>query len=167
MAEKLTLKVQRVDELSKMYIVEYEEKLIRVHMVQEQVGKGNPGEIVCRIEKSENNCYITQDVQTLLRRHYTEGDEVMYRIEKTTPKFYLLKDDLGYQTYLDKKYQINPIITPRIKCRIKSIGDKRCVVELIEKISVERSQFTIGFDNMKALFNTNGVCRVGYQSAPF
>ena len=155
MAEKLTLKVQRVDELSKMYIVEYEEKLIRVHMVQEQVGKGNPGEIVCRIEKSENNCYITQDVQTLLRRHYTEGDEVMYRIEKTTPKFYLLKDDLGYQTYLDKKYQINPIITPRIKCRIKSIGDKRCVVELIEKISVERSQFTIGFDNMKALFNTN------------
>ena len=27
-------------------------------------------------------------------------------------KFYLLKDDLGYQTYLDKKYQINPIITP-------------------------------------------------------
>lgn len=102
MAEILTLKVQRVDELSKIYIVEYEEKLIRVHMVQEQVGKGNPGEIVCRIEKSENYCYITQDMQTLLRRHYKEGDEVMYRIEKTTPTFYLLKDDLGYQTYLDK-----------------------------------------------------------------
>ena len=103
MVEILTLKVQRVDELSKIYIVEYEEKLIRVHMVQEQVGKGNPGEIVCRIEKSENYCYITQDMQTLLRRHYKEGDEVMYRIEKTTPTFYLLKDDLGYQTYLDKK----------------------------------------------------------------
>ena len=154
MVEILTLKVQRVDELSKIYIVEYEEKLIRVHMVQEQVGKGNPGEIVCRIEKSENYCYITQDMQTLLRRHYKEGDEVMYRIEKTTPTFYLLKDNLGYQTYLDKKYQINPTITPKIKCRIKSIGDKRCVVELIEKISVERSQFTIGFDNMKALFDT-------------
>lgn len=37
--ELTTLKVQRVDDLAKTYIVEYEGKLYRVHMVPEQVGK--------------------------------------------------------------------------------------------------------------------------------
>ena len=38
-----TLKVVRVDDMAKTYIVEYEDKLYRVHMVPEQIGKGNPG----------------------------------------------------------------------------------------------------------------------------
>lgn len=153
MAQQLhTLKVVRVDDMAKTYVVEYETKLYRVHMVPEQVGKGNPGEIVCTIEKSKNSNIITQDMETLLRRHYKEGDEVMYRIEKVTNLNYFLKDQYGYSTYLDSKYKINPTITPNLRCRIKSITGKRVHVELVEKISLERSQFTIGSDNVKALF---------------
>jgi len=147
-----TLKVVRVDEMAKTYIVEYETKIYRVHMVPEQVGKENPGEIVCTIEKSKNSYIITQDMETLLRRHYKEGDEVMYRIEKVTNLNYFLKDQYGYSTYLDSKYKINPTITPNLRCRIKSIKGKRVFVELVEKITLERSQFTIGSDNVKALF---------------
>lgn len=147
-----TLKVVRVDDMAKTYIVEYEDKLYRVHMVPEQIGKGNPGEIVCTIEKSKNSNIITQDMETLLRRHYKEGDEVMYRIEKVTNLNYFLKDQYGYSTYLDSKYKINPTITPNLRCRIKSITGKRVHVELVEKITLERSQFTIGSDNVKALF---------------
>ena len=145
-----TLKVVRVDDMAKTYIVEYEDKLYRVHMVPEQIGKGNPGEIVCTIEKSKNSNIITQDMETLLRRHYKEGDEVMYRIEKVTNLNYFLKDQYGYSTYLDSKYKINPTITPNLRCRIKSITGKRVHVELVEKITLERSQFTIGSDNVKA-----------------
>lgn len=156
--ELTTLKVQRVDDLAKMYIVEYEGKLYRVHMVPEQVGKGNPGEIVCTIQKSGNYYIIAQDMPTLLRRHYKEGDEVTYRIEKITNSYYFLVDDLGYHTYLQNKYKINPTITPKLRCRIKSISNKRVNVELIEKISIERSQFTIGFDNVRAFFVNDIDC---------
>ena len=52
--ELITLKVARVDDLAKTYVVKYEDKLYRVHMVPEQIGKGNPGEIVCTVEKSGN-----------------------------------------------------------------------------------------------------------------
>lgn len=156
-----TLKVVRVDDMAKTYIVEYEDKLYRVHMVPEQIGKGNPGEIVCTIEKSKNSNIITQDMETLLRRHYKEGDEVMYRIEKVTNLNYFLKDQYGYSTYLDSKYKINPTITPNLRCRIKSITGKRVHVELVEKITLERSQFTIGSDNVKALF---GKYIEGYDS---
>ncbi len=153
MAQELfTLKVQRVDDLARMYIVEYKEKLYRVHMVPEQVGKGNPGEIVCTVQKSGKNYIIAQDMPTLLRRHYKEGDEVTYRIDKITSSYYLLTDDLGYHTYLENKYKINPTITPKLRCRIKSIKNKRVNVELIEKISIERSQFTIGYENVRAFF---------------
>ena len=104
MAQELfTLKVQRVDDLARMYIVEYKGKLYRVHMVPEQVVKGNPGEIVCTVQKSGKNYIIAQDMPTLLRRHYKEGDEVTYRIDKITSSYYLLTDDLGYHTYLENK----------------------------------------------------------------
>lgn len=156
--ELISLKVQRVDDLAKTYIVEYEGKLYRVHMVPEQIGKGNPGEIVCTIQKSGNSFVIAQDMPTLLRRHYSEGDEVTYRIEKVTPAYYFLKDDLGYHTYLENKYKINPTITPRLRCRIKSINNKRVNVELIEKISIERSQFTIGTENVRAFFSDEIDC---------
>lgn len=156
--ELTTLKVQRVDDLAKMYIVEYEGKLYRVHMVPEQVGKGNPGEIVCTIQKSGNSYIIAQDMPTLLRRHYKEGDEVTYRIEKITSSYYFLTDELGYHTYLDNKYKINPTITPKLRCRIKSISNKRVNVELIEKISIERSQFTIGFEHVRTFFADDIDC---------
>lgn len=150
--ESFPIKVSRVDDLAKVYIVEYEGKIYRIHMVSEQIGKGNPGEIVCTIEKTQNSVIITQDMETLLRRHYKEGDEVVYRIERVTNSYYFLKDEFGYTTYLDSKYKINPTITPNLRCRIKSINNKRVNVELVEKISLERSQFTIGTENMKALF---------------
>ena len=156
--ELITLQVARVDDLAKTYVVKYEEKLYRVHMVPEQIGKGNPGEIVCTVEKSGNYNVIAQDLETLLRRHYKEGDEVMYRIEKVTSSYYFLRDELGYHTYLDNKYKINPNITPQLRCRIKSITNKRVNVELIEKISLERSQFTIGYENVKALFGNEIDC---------
>ena len=44
MSELVTLKVARVDDLSKRYVVKYEDKLYRVQMMPEQLGKGNPGE---------------------------------------------------------------------------------------------------------------------------
>lgn len=147
------LKVARVDDMAKTYIVEYENKMYRVHMVPEQIGKGNPGEITCTIERSQNNCIITQDMETLLRQHYSEGDEVNYKIEKVTNTYYYLKDKYGYTTYLDNKYKINPTITPSLLCRIKSINNKRTNVELVEKITLEKSQFTIGTDNVTALFS--------------
>lgn len=159
MKEQLyTLKVARVDELAKTYVVEYEDKMYRVHMVPEQLGKGNPGEIVCTIEKSQNSYIITQDMETLLRRHYQEGDEVVYRIEKVTSSYYFLKDEYGYSTYLGTKYKINPTITPKLRCRIKSINSKRVNVELVEKISLERSQFTIGADYLRSLFEPHIAC---------
>ncbi len=148
-----SLKVARVDELAKTYVVEYKGKFFRIHMVSEQIGKGNPGEIVCTIEETGNSIIITQDMETLLRRHYKEGDEVVYRIEKVAPSFYLLKDEFGYTTYLDAKYKINPTITPTLLCRVKSIDNKRVNVELVEKISVEKSQFTIGRENLKNFFD--------------
>lgn len=152
MSELVTLKVARVDDLSKRYVVKYEDKLYRVQMMPEQLGKGNPGEIVCRVQKGKNYNVITQDIETLMRRHYKEGDEVVYTIEKITMSYYYLKDSLGYHTYLERKFQINPIITPQLKCRITSIGSKRVNVELVERISVEQSQFTIGAEYVESLF---------------
>ena len=73
-------------------------------------------------------------------------------LEKVTNLIYFLYDQYGYSTYLDSKYKINPTITPNLRCRIKSITGKRVHVELVEKITLERSQFTIGSDNVKALF---------------
>lgn len=154
----VNLKVVRMDRLSKFYIVEYESKLYKVHMMPEQLNMECPDEITCSVHKSKNNYIISQDLETLLRRHYKEGDEVVYTISSTTQLFYFLKDEYGYHTYLDKKYQINPIITPKLRCRIKSITSKRTNVELVEKISVEESQFTIGREFLKGLFQDIDDC---------
>lgn len=122
-------------------------------MVPEQVGNGTPEEIVCSIQPTEYGGYtIAQDMPTLLRKHYKEGDEVTYRIERVTENYYFLKDDLGYSTTLDKRYKINPAITQKLRCRIKSFGGKQVNVELVEKNSVERSQFTIGIEKLKGYF---------------
>lgn len=150
--EKHILKVVRCDEPAKMFVVEFEDHQYRVHMVAEQIGKGNPGEILCEVKRDDNWVYITQDMEALLRNHYKEGDEVTYRIEKVAGSFYYLCDQYGYHTYLDKKVKINPDITPQLKCRIKKIGQKHVNVELVEKISLERSRFMVNAERLKQLF---------------
>lgn len=158
--ETIELSVKRVDDMNKQYVAECNGRQVRVRMMPEQVGRGNPGTIVCTaVQDPSGKLLVRQDLETLLRRHYKEGDEVDYTVKKVgSGSNFELVDGYGYRARLVGCRRINPEMMPRIRCRITGFGDRGPDVELIDGISLESSQLTVSAGRVESLLQPHTAC---------
>lgn len=139
--ETLQLRVSRADSKSRKFYVEYKDRQWPVKMVPEQYDENAPETLACVVTVDSDGTHIEQDIPTLIRRHYSEGDEQVMELTRVTSEVYELTDAWGYRAVAEKQVVLDPTLTKRVRCRVVAIAGRAARVEVLETLKGGEGSF--------------------------
>ena len=137
-------KVLRIDEEEHKFIIEVENKIYKVAQLAYQRKLPMPEYLDClMISTHVGKVFINQNIERLMRRHYKENDEVVFKIKLTLGEYYQLEDEFGFTAMLKRDTIINSALTPMVKCRIMKFRQRFMEVILVEVMGADKSEFSL------------------------
>lgn len=149
--ESLELKILRTDRDAKKYYVDYNGVPWQVKQVPEQYGENPPEKIDCIVKTTQYGTYIEQNYITLIKKHYDVGQEQIFNIIRANKDNYELQDDWGYTAYAERVFNIDTVITPKVRCKVKAISSKHPTVEILEALPMETDGLTLHKESIKRI----------------
>ena len=142
--KEIKAKVLRVDEESHKFIIEVDDKIYQVAQIAFQRRLPMPEYLYCiMISTHVGKVFINQNIERLMRRHYKENDEVIFKIKLTLGEYYQLEDELGFSAMLKRDIVINSALTPMVKCRVMKFRQRYMEVMLVEVMGADKSEFSL------------------------
>ena len=142
--KEIKAKVLRVDEEEHKFIIEVENKIYQVAQIAFQRRLPMPEYLDCiMISTHVGKVFINQNIELLMRRHYKENDEVVFKIKLTLGEYYQLEDEFGFSAMLKRDIVINSALTPMVKCRVMRFRQRYMEVMLVEVMGADKSEFSL------------------------
>lgn len=140
----IEVKVVRTDESSHEFIVEYDDRFYRVPQQPFQREREQPQVLKCYVEETpQGGRHLRQDLESLIRKFYTEGDDAEFRIQRAIGNYYIVEESHGFTAKIPHDLIPNPALTPHLKCRIERMNAYGMKVELVEKRQLSEKGFSI------------------------
>ena len=137
-------KVLRVDEEEHKFIVEVENKIYKVAQIAFQRRQPMPDTLDCLMAtNSMGKIIVSQNIEALMRRRYNESDEVDFKIKFTLGENYQMEDEYGFTAMLKRDSNINPALTPLVRCRITKFRSRYMETALVEVQGADKSEFSL------------------------
>ena len=151
--ESIKLKILRTDQQARSFIVEYNGAQWPVKQVPEQYGENPPVTIDCIVKTTSLGTYIEQNYSALISQHYKVGQEQIFDIVRANRDNYELLDAWGYTAYAERVFTIDTVITPKVRCRVKSISGKHPTVEILEALPLDTDGLTLHKESIRKVMN--------------
>lgn len=151
--ESVKVKVVRVDQQSRRFIVEYNGSQWSVKQVPEQFDANPPEFINCVIKATATGTILEQDYVSLIKKHYDVGQEQVFEIVRSTQDSYELVDSWGYTAYADRLFNIDTNTTSKVSCRVKGIYGKNPSVEILEALPMDTNGLIVHKSEIKDALN--------------
>ena len=101
--KEIQAKVLRVDEEEHKFILEVDNKIYKVAQLAFQRRLPTPEYLDCLLISSHvGKVFISQNIERLMRQHYQENDEVIFKIKLTLGEYYQLEDEFGFTAMLKR-----------------------------------------------------------------
>ncbi len=150
--KEINAKVLRIDEEEHKFVIEVEDRIYKVAQLAFQRRQAQPEYINCLTRGSTpGRLFVTQNIEKLMRQHYQENDEVVFRIKLTLGEYYQLEDEYGFNALMNRDTIINAALTPKVRCRISRFRQRYMEVKLVEVLGADKSEFSLSekeFSNM-------------------
>ena len=142
--KEIQAKVLRVDEEEHKFILEVDNKIYKVAQLAFQRRLPTPEYLDCLLISSHvGKVFISQNIERLMRQHYQENDEVIFKIKLTLGEYYQLEDEFGFTAMLKRDTVINSALTPMVKCRVMKFRQRFMEVMLVEVMGADKSEFSL------------------------
>ena len=142
--KEIQAKVLRVDEEEHKFILEVDNKIYKVAQLAFQRRLPTPEYLDCLLISSHvGKVFISQNIERLMRQHYQENDEVIFKIKLTLGEYYQLEDEFGFTAMLKRDTVINSALTPMVKCRAMKFRQRFMEVMLVEVMGADKSEFSL------------------------
>lgn len=142
--QPIEARVVRTDESSHEFVVEYDGRFFRVPQQPFQREREQPQTLKCYAEETpQGGRHLRQDLESLIREFYTEGDEAEFRIQRAIGNYYIVEESHGFTAKIPHELIPNPALTPHLKCRIERMNAYGMKVELVEKRQLSEKGFSI------------------------
>ena len=142
--KEIQAKVLRVDEEEHKFILEVDNKIYKVAQLAFQRRLPTPEYLDCLLISSHvGKVFISQNIERLMRQHYQENDEVIFKIKLTLGEYYQLEDEFGFTAMLKRDTVINSALTPMVKCRVMEFRQRFMEVMLVEVMGADKSEFSL------------------------